>query len=479
LSATEEKAKVTRRGYVKYVGGIVVVAVVAAAGYGIYEATKPAPTTPTPTPTPTPITKPPAPPIPTIPQVEVRYMNLPYVDHTYSIIAMQKGWFSDVGIKIVPEPYGDVGTTCEDIVRALVSGTNPIVTGSDVAILPSIPKNPNLRGLGYIDMFQGYGIMADPKLKLKSFKEFVAEGIEPAEAFKATMAQIKGKRFVFSAADSALKGFVDLALMKGGITMGDFEYIDAADAKGVELMLGGHADIEVGGAPYHVALLREGFTEILTSLDLAAYAKASPDSVELRGIFPDGWVTTIDFWNANHDTCLRFSSAMYRISRFIVERPDEALAIHIPFANSITGMKMTTEEGKIIYDKLDPFYTFEFQKKMFTDKSWPLYYAHILGSYIKMWEESGLFPAGKYKPDDVTLARIMYEEMEALRDDAGSLLAEAGTLIDQGKSQGKDVSAATLLVDRAKFFYDAYDYLDAKRFAASAKDHAEYALKYG
>ena len=43
---TEEKAKITRRNYLKYGAGIVVVAVVAAAGYGIYEATKPAPTKP-------------------------------------------------------------------------------------------------------------------------------------------------------------------------------------------------------------------------------------------------------------------------------------------------------------------------------------------------------------------------------------------------------------------------------------------------
>jgi len=39
-----EAEKVTRRSYVKYVGGIVVVAVVAAAGYGIYQATLPTPT---------------------------------------------------------------------------------------------------------------------------------------------------------------------------------------------------------------------------------------------------------------------------------------------------------------------------------------------------------------------------------------------------------------------------------------------------
>jgi len=36
-----EKAKITRRKYLKYGGGIIAVAVVAAAGYGIYEATKP------------------------------------------------------------------------------------------------------------------------------------------------------------------------------------------------------------------------------------------------------------------------------------------------------------------------------------------------------------------------------------------------------------------------------------------------------
>jgi len=57
---TEEKAKITRRKYLMYGGGIVVVTVVAAAGYGIYEMTKPTltptltPTTPTPTPTPAP-----------------------------------------------------------------------------------------------------------------------------------------------------------------------------------------------------------------------------------------------------------------------------------------------------------------------------------------------------------------------------------------------------------------------------------------
>jgi len=90
---SEEKAKVTRRGYVKYVGGVVAVAVVAAAGYGIYEATKPTPTvTPTPTPTPTTPTPTPTPTItPTPPGEKIEdflaKVSGPYKGQTVRIVA--------------------------------------------------------------------------------------------------------------------------------------------------------------------------------------------------------------------------------------------------------------------------------------------------------------------------------------------------------------------------------------------------------
>jgi multiple sugar transport system substrate-binding protein len=44
-----EKGKISRRNYLKYAGGVVAAAVVVGAGYGIYEATKPAPIVPSPT----------------------------------------------------------------------------------------------------------------------------------------------------------------------------------------------------------------------------------------------------------------------------------------------------------------------------------------------------------------------------------------------------------------------------------------------
>jgi len=46
--------------------------------------------------------------IPEIPKVTIRFSNSPYVDHSYSVIGVKKGFFEDVGITMDPAPYGRV-----------------------------------------------------------------------------------------------------------------------------------------------------------------------------------------------------------------------------------------------------------------------------------------------------------------------------------------------------------------------------------
>ena len=50
----------------------------------------------------------PAPPEPgtELPQSDIKFGMRPYADNTFYIIAMKKGWFKDVGVNIVPPPYG-------------------------------------------------------------------------------------------------------------------------------------------------------------------------------------------------------------------------------------------------------------------------------------------------------------------------------------------------------------------------------------
>jgi len=127
------KERVSRRGYVKYVGSIVVVAVVAAAGYGIYEATKHAPTptlTPTPTPSPTPT------PTPT-PKKPYEGVTLKLVTEVGPFIAgpqfgHRDEWTAQAGgkIEVIEVPYTDLYSK---IMTALTTGTKAY----DILVAPS------------------------------------------------------------------------------------------------------------------------------------------------------------------------------------------------------------------------------------------------------------------------------------------------------------------------------------------------------
>ena len=55
--------------------------------------------------------------------VKVRFGMLPYGDHTYAIIGLQKGWFKDVGIDLIYEPL-----KVEEIVPALKNKTMDVVS---------------------------------------------------------------------------------------------------------------------------------------------------------------------------------------------------------------------------------------------------------------------------------------------------------------------------------------------------------------
>jgi multiple sugar transport system substrate-binding protein len=128
---TEEK--VSRRGYVKRVGGLIVVAVAAAAGYSIYEATRPTPATPTPTSTPTltPTS------IAAPPRKSYEDVTLKLVTETGPFIAgpqydHRDEWTAQTGgrIEVIEVPYTDLYSK---IMTALTTGTKAY----DILVAPS------------------------------------------------------------------------------------------------------------------------------------------------------------------------------------------------------------------------------------------------------------------------------------------------------------------------------------------------------
>jgi ABC-type nitrate/sulfonate/bicarbonate transport system substrate-binding protein len=396
---------------------------------------------------------------PEIPQVSVLFGHAPYFDHTNAIIGLDQGWFEEVGITFEPDGVGIV-VGGDEALATFASGRLEVMSGSAQLLMPGAKNLPPFKVFFYSDIFQGYAIMAQADGNYTSFSEFVEQGMSPDEAFTATMAQMKGKIFAYPA-EAAIKGFIDLALDKGGITLEDMQTNVAEDSANVALMQAGRADFQVGGVPSRLTLESAGFKPILTSGDLAQYAQPNADSVELRAVFQDGWLATDEWLDANYETVLRMAGVGFRINEFIKTNPDEAMAIHTPFLNSVAGTDFDNSIAKVVYESLDPFVTFEGQEGWHLDPENPLNAQYVIGSAIKLYEEQGVFQPDEFSWDDFTIANKVYQDLMDYRD-------KAGAIIEELDGAGVSGEAADLLA-QAKHHYEIFNYLDAFRFAEAAQ----------
>ncbi|MEQ8964973.1 MAG: ABC transporter substrate-binding protein [Azospirillaceae bacterium] len=396
---------------------------------------------------------------PEIPQVEVRFAHFPYFDHTQSIIGLEKGWFEEVGITFVPDNMGIV-VNAEDASAVFASGRVDVMSASAQLFLPAAKTLPAYKVFFYADIFQGYAIMAQPDSGATSFQEFLADGLSADDAFVATIEQMRGQRFAFPT-EAAIKGFIDLAIQKGGMTLADVDTVGApGDSANVAMMQAGRADFQVGGVPSRMTLQIDGFKPILSSGDLAAYAAPSTDSTELRAVFHDGWVASDAWIEENYQTVLRLASVGFRINDFINAEPEAAAAIHTPFLNSVAGTNFGNDVAEFAYADLHPFWNFDEQEGWNNDADNPLNGQYVIGSAIKLYEEQGLFEPGEFTWDRFTIAHEVYNDLVDYRTRADALFADL---------EGRDLSPeASALLERAQEFYDAYNFLDAHRFAEAA-----------
>jgi len=401
---------------------------------------------------------------PTIPHANVTFGHEPYLDHTQAIIALRQNWFSDVGITIQPKPYGKI-ISSDNTVPVLGAGTVDVESGSAPLFLPAKQHLPPFKCFVYGDLFQGYAIMAQPNGHYKSVDELVKSGMSRTAAIRTVIQQMKGKRFALPP-EAAIKGFINLALASGGLTLSDLKTIVADDSKTSAMMIGGQADFQVGGVPSHLTLQTKGFKPIITSFDLAVSAKPTATSPQLQAVFYDGWCALDKWIDANHDTMLRMASVLFRISAFQNAHRSDALAIHVPFLNSVAGTNFSSATAIVVYTTLDPFLTFAQERRVFLDPKYPLNEQYVTGAAIKLWEDKGLFPRGSVKVHDVSTASDVYREMLSLQNRA--LLDVAVTRKALQHKTGASAIQARTLLTRSSFYLGIYDYLDASRFAAAA-----------
>lgn len=380
----------------------------------------------------------------------VQFGMLPYGDHTYAIIGVKKGWFQEVGINLEYRPV-----KVEDTIPFLLNGSLDVGSCSPGVIIAAHDTNPGVVSFVFGDIFQGYAIMAQPNKGYKSVAEFVGQGLSANDAIKAAAQQLRGRAFAYPS-EAAIKPFIDLVLRKGNLTRQDFQSLVLDDPLTVNAMRDHKADFQVGGVPSHIVLEREGFKPIITSNDLASAATPSPQSEELASIFTDGWATTREYYAKHRDIVLRMASVNFRITKFIKDSPDEALAIHMPYLSQVTGQPFTAAEGRIIYTSLDPFFTFEAQRDWYHNTNSPYYYENLNGAIINSFVKQGVFKNKPPQVSDVIVAHEVYAELERLKEECDRLFVEL------------DKKGGGPLADQARKFYDAYNYFDAEALARAA-----------
>ena len=402
---------------------------------------------------------------PTIEEVTLNAVLLPYFDHSQASIGLAKGYFEDVGISFAPDGQGTMLSSADQSVPIMAAGNHDIMSFVPQGFMPAVASLPKTLQFTIGDLFLGYALMAQPDAGYKSFKEFRAEGASSDDAFRMTVEQMRGKRFAFPA-EAAIKGFIDLSLSKAGLTLEDMETTVAPDANTTRLMQAGRADFQVGGVPSRLTLEVGGFLPILTSGDLAGNAAPSADSEELRAVVYGGWHATEEWINDNRDTALRLASVSFRINQLINEDPVAALEIHVPFLNSAAGTTFDVDTGRVVYSSLDPFLTFEMQKDIFDNPDNSLSVEYVVGSAVKLHEELGTWAEGEYTWEDFVVAHDIYHEMEALKAETESAVAEVKARLEGLEGEKRDMVEQWLTT--AEEHYDYFNYLDSAAFAKHA-----------
>jgi ABC-type nitrate/sulfonate/bicarbonate transport system substrate-binding protein len=399
-----------------------------------------------------------------IPSVTVKFGNAEFLDHTDSILAQQRGWFEDVGIKLSPAPSGALYTPA-DHAATMLSGKVDVQSSNYQILLPALAKTDQLRCFAYGDFFIGFAMMG--KEEFKSFTELTDEGASPEDALKQVVAQMNGKTLTWSP-DPAVRNFGRTVLQQGGLSLDAIKTESLADAQGVQLMLSGRADFQIGGAPTRATLEKAGFKPIVTAADLTGLVEPPYASSKVLGaVSTNGWCTTARYWQENSETIMRMASVKWRINDLIHNNPSETAPVHVKFLNQAAGSKLTAEDAEVIYRSVDPYIPFEDQKDLWFTEGKPTFEPTMIEAALRQAEDTKVLPKGQVTPDDVTIAPEVYKRALELKESTDTILKDVESKMSSASGDAKE--QADKLVTEAKKYYDWYDFLDAERFAKAAQ----------
>jgi ABC-type nitrate/sulfonate/bicarbonate transport system substrate-binding protein len=390
-----------------------------------------------------------------IPKATIRLGMRPYADNTFYVIGMRRGWFKNVGISIAPAPYG-LKTTEDQWINLLLNGQVDINSATCGNMLPSYRTSRELKCAGFADTFNGLVMLANPKLKLKTLRQYAGAGGSFRNALRQALSPLVGKT-VYVPTALAAKPFNEVPFQLAGLSLPD--YVPMDDSQMLLLAKSDRLDfMNPGGAPIAQTMLDLGWTPVYDTVQLLQYGPGGVNSPLEALVFNNGWAAKASYINRNQTTMLRFASVVFRTISELRKNP-ALYGVYAPYLNSVAGTSLNADGVKRTVEQLSPLVPFEQQTKYFNNKKHAEYFGNSMGALITSLRASNAIPEG-ITPAEIVWAAPMYKELVSYKTRTDRLLKQA---------KGRKLPAAKQrLLREARKYYGWYDFLDAYRFARAA-----------
>ena len=387
-----------------------------------------------------------------IPPADVRFAMWPYGDSAIAFIGIEQGFFNDVGIHLNP-PHGET-RLIEQTPGELLSGQLDMSSGYMPLLIQSFPYQPDIKMIQLHDVYVGNYLLASPSVGARSYEYFSEAGEPFGQAAKSAVQQIKGKRIALSTVGNN-RAFFSTLLAFSDLTPSDFDLTVVDDTKILQLARAGDIDFAMpGGAAQNVVLINEGFFRVFGIGQLLRnLPPGDPRAVTALG--DQGVVGPAPYIKSNTETVLRFMSVFYRIIDQVHRDPDTALAIVRPHLNAASGLNLTLQDCKVVFNQFYEFISFEQTEEHLLNRRFPLQLDNVYTPQIEAAKRGGIYrPGVKVRPEDIFVGTGLYEILADLK----------------GRYERLDASPAapSALVTKAQEQYDHRNYLDAYRLLKAA-----------
>jgi ABC-type nitrate/sulfonate/bicarbonate transport system substrate-binding protein len=400
----------------------------------------------------------------TLPTDSVRFAFFPCCpDQNFAFVAFRKGFFSDVGIQIVPEEGAHLTDPAQGT-PAMQRGDYDMLENFIQGYLQTLNTfGMDIPPIAFHDIFLGISILKAPDNPAKTVQDYLDEGKSFSEAARMAVEQLRGQEVVTPAFGTVQPQQPVVYLSYAGMTYEDINLNFIDDTKIVELSTQpGRLKYAIPlGAGIIVQLTRNGWKPMIdTNIILKddPYSDQATKLTQLVG--SSGVIAQRKFIDSHHDTVLRFISAWFRTVDYVTDpaNQEEALGMVADSVNATQGTKLGAEQIAGVYQVVDPLFPWDQQGPQLWDNEGAPFFVHrALKAQIQSLVDNSTLPDQQYDIDNFLVAEKLYREMKDLQQQADNLFVQASSLTGDQP-----------LVDQAHKYYAWHDYLDAVRFLKAA-----------